>query len=193
MIIPAMARTAARLTALLGTAYLLVATSAIREEEIQICEHAEERLRLAVSGDCGPPGQITVVSPRDECGLSVLDAAAVELPNAGRLAPHAGTKAVGVRTADWTLSGYVPATTPPAQGDAGRRLDALTEPRIDRGSDADGGSTADARYVAPLPPSLAPLVLRSCKVARTGPGTLRATCTDGDSARSCTATLTEVQ
>ncbi len=104
--------------ALSSTALLLLADSARQ------CKHAAQTQAYAVSGDCGPSGQITLRSAQDRCEISVENAAAVGLPADGQIG--AG---MSLAARDWWLNGpvQVPATAE------------------DGGIDPDGGTVEEWR------------------------------------------------
>jgi hypothetical protein len=122
---------APRLAALLGTSYLLIATSQVPPEECnggmcggsggsnqtQVCHHANEAVSFHVTGTCGPEGDIVATSAADECAITVQGASAVKLPPAGRFESRTDAFVSLVQDA-WTLSGYLPETAGPDAGPA---------------------------------------------------------------------------
>jgi len=108
----------ARLLALGGTAYFLIATSAYQppppttpqNSGQQACYHAAQTLTFHVTGTCGAEGNITVMSDVDDCAIAVQGAGSVGLPSAGRFdVTSAGT--VSLSESAWKISGYLPETT----------------------------------------------------------------------------------
>ena len=97
---------AARIAAILGTSYLLIATS-YDPPPPQVCLHERQDIRLLVQGNCGPPATITIVSHENECPIVVLNAAAAGLPSAGRFSDFDGSRTVSLRTHPWALSAYL--------------------------------------------------------------------------------------
>lgn len=163
---------AARLTVLLGTSYFLIATSYVPPQD-QSCSHASINTRFAVTGTCGQ-GDIVVVSPANECGISVQGATDLGLPPAGHFTPDADSD-VGLLTSAWRLSGYLP------EGSAV----ATTRP--------DGGFFTVVQDAGATPPpsgsvSHGSLIVRKCEASKAGLSMTLA-CYDGAVA-SCTATLT---
>ncbi len=119
-----------------STALLLLADSARQ------CKHPAQTQAYAVSGDCGPSGQITLRSEKDVCALTVENAAAVNLPASGEVGPSMSLSAL-----DWWLYGtqQVPATTE----DGGIDSDGGTvEVDSSCGFPDDGGTLLEC-YVSP--------------------------------------------
>lgn len=200
----------ARLVALLGTSYFLVATSQVQEPwststftststststAPQSCWHSAESLAFHVTGTCGPEGDIVVTSPPNECAIMVQGAAAVGLPSAGRFDSSSG----GLGASAWHLSGYLAEGTGAvtAQGDAAVFTvvrDAGTgAARADGGAFtvvADGGADARVFTVVPDPaPGHGKAVLRTCTYQVNSPGPASLACSD-DGRVACTAVLT---
>jgi hypothetical protein len=97
-----------RVLALVLTSYCLIATSetyVVEPPQPQFCDHAMESITFQVGGDCGAAGRIVVMSPADECLVSVQGAAEVGLPSEGHFDSFAGTKSVNLSTSGWTLTG----------------------------------------------------------------------------------------
>ena len=76
-------RPLARLAALLGTSYFLIATSQ-EYDPYQRCNHASQTVVFHVTGTCGPEGDVTMTSLANDCAISVQGGGAVGLPSAGR-------------------------------------------------------------------------------------------------------------
>jgi len=169
----------ARLLALGGTAYFLIATSSYpppsttpQNSGQQTCYHAAETLIFHVTGTCGAEGNITVMSDVDDCAIAVQGAGSVGLPSAGRFdVTSAGT--VSLSESAWKISGYLPETVTTGTG-----------PFTIVGSDAGGvtGSTS----VAGQSTSHGKLVSRSCTYQSIKPSL---SCMD-DYALGCQAILT---
>jgi len=101
----------ARVFALVGTGYFLVATSApYTPSSHQSCTHQAQTVTFHVTGTCGPEGDITATSPANDCTIAIAGAAAVGLPSAGRFDGD-GADTVSLSQSAWTLSGYLPEAT----------------------------------------------------------------------------------
>lgn len=162
----------ARVGAIVGTTYLLIATSAIPPDP-QVCLHETEKMHLLVDGTCGPSTIITIVSQEDECPIAVLNATAADLPAAGRFSAFEGTRVVGLRTDPWTLSGHLLPDAPDggnfvqdAMSDAALVADADDgDTGADAGTAEDAGELPDALFVPPGGGgTYAPVGQRHCKV-----------------------------
>jgi hypothetical protein len=185
-------RTAARVAALVGAGYFLVATSAPIIEP-QSCVHPTETITVAVTGTCGPAGTIVLETLENECSISVHDAPAVGLPNAGRFANFEGKRKVSLLTSPWTLSGDIGfGVANDAGAGAGAPPDAATnvDADADGGRSGDGGAPDGAPYVPPPLPSAFPFTLRVCNAVVAPKQPLRLACTDDrDAGATCTADL----
>jgi hypothetical protein len=102
-----------RVLALALTGYCLIATSgpSTYVSDPQFCDHSMASITYQVSGDCGDSGRIVVLSPADECLISVQGAADVGLPSEGQFDSFDGTHSVDLSTTRWTLSGSLPGST----------------------------------------------------------------------------------
>jgi hypothetical protein len=112
----------ARLAALLGTSFFLVATSEIPYGPGgEVCNHPLESVVFHVAGTCGPEGDVTMTSMANDCGISVQGGGDVGLPTAGRFAGSDGRSPYSLTRHAWTLSGYLPegAALPGSGPDAG--------------------------------------------------------------------------
>lgn len=105
--------TTGRVLALALTGYCLIATSgpSTYVSPPQFCDHSMESITYRVSGDCGEVGNIVVLSPADECLISVQGATEVGLPSDGRFDTFEGTQPVDLSTTGWSLSGGLPGST----------------------------------------------------------------------------------
>ncbi len=159
---------AARIGAIVGTGYLLIATSSVPPDP-QICLHDAEQMHLLVDGTCGPSTTITIASGENECPIAVLNATAAQLPAAGRFSAFEGTREVGLRTDPWTISGYL---LPDAPDGGGLVMDARGDAVLvadagdgDAGATADAGEFPDALFVPPSAGgSSSPGAQRHCKL-----------------------------
>jgi hypothetical protein len=142
---------AARVVALAATALVLIATTA-PEQPPQVCLHPAVASTFAVSGSCGPAGDIVVESAADSCAIAVSGAAAVGLPAAGRFVSPPGEHPVTLLATPWTISDLVPADAVVSDGGAGG-ADAADGGAAD-GRPADAGTGGDAR--APDAAAVAP-------------------------------------
>jgi hypothetical protein len=177
-------RTGARVAALVGTGYFLVATSSPIIEP-QSCVHPTETITVAVTGSCGPAGTIVLETLENECSIAVHDAPAVGLPNAGRFADFEGKRKVSLLTSPWTLSGDVGFGV---ADDAGARADAGSD--TDAGPRDGGARDGGAPYVPPPAATPFPFTLRVCKAVVVPKQPLRLDCTDDrDAGAACTADL----
>ena len=189
----------ARLLALGGTAYFLIATSAYQpppsNANQQTCYHDHQALTFHVTGTCGSEGNITVMSEADDCAIAIQGAGAVGLPSAGRF-DGTGAETVSLSESAWKVSGYLPETTTADPGpftvvgsDASAPLGTRdaggtdTGPFTVVGSDAGGATGAGGQNT-----SHGKLVSRSCTYQRSG-GRQTLSCLD-DYAVSCQAVLT---
>lgn len=118
---------AGRLATLLGTSYFLIATSETdpnmpptHTDPPSGCTHADIKIPYLVTGSCGPAGSIVLVSPANECAISLQGAAALGLPSAGRFDSSRGNNP-DPSTGGWSLAGYLPegAATALPSADAG--------------------------------------------------------------------------
>lgn len=105
---------AGRLATLLGTSYFLIATSETETTQPPThtdppsqCTHADMRIPYLVTGSCGPAGQIVLISPANECAVSLQGAAALGLPSAGRFDSSGGNNPDPSK-GGWSLAGYLP-------------------------------------------------------------------------------------
>jgi hypothetical protein len=111
----------ARLAALFGTSYLLIATSQPYDYPgRQVCNHPLESVAFHVTGTCGAEGDVTMTSLANDCTISVQGGGDVGLPSAGRFVNTMGTT-VSLMRDTWTLSAYLPegAALPGSGADAG--------------------------------------------------------------------------
>ena len=189
---------AARLSVLMATTYVLVATSQPYERPVA-CLHLREQVSFDVVGTCGPPGVITVITEEDECGIAVVGAGAVGLPAGGSFDVTRGENDTGLLRFPWTLSGYL--TPARADGGADGGVDAVSDGASDvnsevgpvadasgdagdagsssAGSSGDGGSdAAPAVTVVPVPGTRAAGLgeTRECKVAVVASGIAQLVC-----------------
>jgi hypothetical protein len=180
-------RLAARLAALLGTSYFLIATSAPYEESArQVCYHTAQSLTLHVMGTCGPEGDVTLTSAEDDCAIAVQGGGAVGLPSAGRFSNTNGNS-VSLSLDTWTLSGYLPesATSATVKVDAGVfAVDRDAGVSGDIGGLRDSGSTGGQTTVV----SHGNLVERECSNTYNAPLSLRCNDTSGS---GCQAVLVQ--
>jgi hypothetical protein len=168
-----------RLAALVGTSYFLIASGEYDDPpggipaSGQACNHLDLKASYRVSGSCGPAGQIVIVSPANECALSVQGAAEVGLPSAGRF-DSGGSSGVSLSNGGWSLAGYLPegAATSTPVSDAGTFT--VT---------SDPNATPSA---GPVPHGT--LVVRKCQASLGAAKALSLQCRDG-SAPACTAVL----
>jgi hypothetical protein len=118
---------AGRLATLLGTSYFLIATSQTdpdvpptRTDPPSQCTHGDIRFSYLVTGSCGPAGQINLISPANECAVSLQGATALGLPSAGRF-DSSGVNHPDPSKGGWSLAGYLPegAATALPSADAG--------------------------------------------------------------------------
>jgi hypothetical protein len=181
----------ARLAALFGTAFFLVATSQYNPPPTtgqQLCKHANQTVVFHVTGTCGPEGDVTMTSLVNDCGISVQGGGEVGLPSAGRFDTDSPTTLVAD---NWTLSGYLPengttgGTTP--QADAGVFA-------VMRDAQAGGGPGAspDTGGTPFTVVTHGQLVERVCHTSQGSAGSVLASCYD-NSASACQATLTPLR
>jgi hypothetical protein len=200
---------AGRLTAMLATTYVLVATSEPYSSRGPACLHLREQVSFNVAGTCGAPGVITVVTEEDECAIAVVGAGAVGLPAGGSFDVFRTENDTGLLRSPWTLSGFLT----PGRADGGTdgaasdvsasEVNAGVNSEVGPADDADGG-VADGGAsdggnevtVVPVPGSRAAGLgeTRECKVTfgAKGPETLvcRPTGQNMTSKPDCTALLT---
>jgi hypothetical protein len=156
-------RTMLRLAALLGTAYLLVATS-----RVPCAAGTPETQAFTVTGECGPEGAIAI-SSSDSCGFSVDGGRAVLLPETG-----SGPAVSPILGEAFTLSGWV------ALPDGG------PVPLLDGGARLPGQLGTNLGCVACGPGNMF-----TCRGTPDDAGVVTLVCDrDGD---SCTSTLTPTQ
>jgi hypothetical protein len=203
---------AVRLSALMATTYVLVATSEPYSRPVA-CLHLREQVTFDVAGTCGPPGTITVVTEEDECGIAVVNAGLVGLPAGGSFDVRTGENDTGLLRSAWTLSGFLtPAHDGGAAGNLADVVSSEVGPEADAGSetggdgDGDGGAgdggVSDAGgapvvTVVPVPGSRAAGLgeTRECKVTLGAKGPEALVCRPvGQNATSradCTALLSQ--
>lgn len=123
---------AARVAVLLGTGWLLIATSPPPRK----CP-ALAPVTFEVTGTCGPSGQMTVEND-EECQVRAAGADTVHFPPSGNLGDDDST----ILTGEWIVSEYGLTYRVPggAQNDAG--IDGGIDD-TDGGTDSDAGSAVD--------------------------------------------------
>lgn len=183
---------AGRLATLLGTSYFLIATSQeyqpTHTEPGSQCRHPELTVSYLVTGSCGPAGPITLLSPANECAISVQGAAVLGLPSAGRFdsSNTSDTSNSDPANGRWNLAGYLPegaATGLPAPGSGPFTVSPGT------------GATPSGQPVAH-----SALVVRTCQAVPGSAQQIRLECKDSPascagtsncngSINACTATL----
>jgi hypothetical protein len=183
---------ARRLTTLLATSYFLIATSEVPPGEPPEppitssgaqCAHAELRFSYVVTGSCGSAGTITVMSPVNECAITVQGAAPLGLPSAGRF--DSGYS-VDLAKGRWSLAGYLPEGA------------ATALPSADAGPFTVTNVAGAAPTGEPVPHGK--LVVRRCQATQGSTGELFLQCKDAplscagsstcpDAVESCTASL----
>jgi hypothetical protein len=175
-------RQAARLAAVLATSYFLIATSQPYDGPgYQVCEHPEQSVVFHVTGTCGPAGDVTMTSLKNDCAIAVRGGADVGLPSAGRFANAVGT-VVNLTVDTWTLSSYLQegASSPGSGADAGFfSVESDAGAGLDLGAPGGGPGTPTVTHGT--------LVKRECYNSYTSP--LSVLCRDGSAASSCQATL----
>lgn len=178
-------RPVARLAALLGTSYFLIATSQYEPTSYHdVCNHPTQSVAFHVTGTCGPEGDVTMISLANDCAISVQGGGAVGLPTAGRFASAPGTT-VSLTSNAWSLSGYLQegSSLPSnAYRDAG-----FFTVQNDAQVNADSGFSTSGGNQTPTV-THGSLVRRECDNSSASP--LFASCLDQSTASSCQAQLT---
>ncbi len=178
-------RPLARLLALLGTSYFLIATSQYEPTSYHdVCNHPTQSVVFHVTGTCGPEGDVTMISLANDCAISVKGGGDVGLPTAGRFESATG-KNVGLTSDAWTLSGYLQeGSSLPANAyrDAG-----FFTVQSDAQVGADSGFSTSGGTQTPTV-THGNLVKRECDNSTASP--LSASCQDQSTGSTCRAQLT---